>query len=194
MYPEQQRISQRRLTSYDYTKPGAYFVTICIHERLSLLGAIANNKAALSLAGEMISFWWLNMQKKFEPFIKMDTFIVMPDHIHGIIWITDDHPDPHPVGADRCVCPHQGFSEGRHIGRPLRQTAPSIPRVIQWFKTMTTNTYIHGVKHHSWQPFNKTLWQRNYYDRIIRNESELIATRNYVLDNPRRWQERRPLG
>jgi putative transposase len=92
----------------------------------------------------------------------------MPNHFHGIVVITDTI-----VGADLRVGP---VPEGAHTGAPL-------PTVIQWFKTMTTNEYIRGVKTASWPSFNGRLWQRNYYEHIIRNEESLNRIRQYILDN-----------
>ena len=89
------------------------------------------------------------------------------------------------VGADLCVCPEHDTdfdaSQGEHIGSPL-------PQVVQWFKTMITNEYIRGVKKHDSPPFAGKLWQRNYFDRIIRNEDELNRIREYILYNPLKWQ------
>jgi len=85
-----------------------------------------------------------------------------------------------PVGADLCVCPNgnrQGRTSGEHTGSPLHQ-------VIQWFKTMTTNEYIRGVKQQGWVPFPGKLWQRNYYEHIMRNEKELTRVREYIKIPP----------
>ncbi len=72
-------------------------------------------------------------------------------------------------------------TQGEHIGSPL-------PTVVQWFKTMTTNEYIRGVKQHNWSRFTGKLWQRNYFDRIIRDADELNRIREYILYNPLKWQ------
>jgi hypothetical protein len=73
---------------------------------------------------------------------------------------------------------------GEHTGSPLQ-------RVVQWFKTMTTNAYIRGVKENQWPPFPGKLWQRNYYEHIIRNEKELMRTREYIENNPPKWESDR---
>ena len=80
------------------------------------------------------------------------------------------------------------IAERGHAGQG-GHTGPPLQRVLQWFKTMTTNVYIHGVKHEGWEPFPGTLWQRSYFDRIIRNEKESLAIHEYILDNPRRWEQ-----
>ena len=71
---------------------------------------------------------------------------------------------------------------GEHIGSPLH-------KIVQWFKTMTTNDYINHVKNNNWKPFNKKLWQRNYYEHIIRNEIELNKIRQYIINNPLNWEK-----
>ena len=90
------------------------------------------------------------------------------------------------VGADLCVCPAHGSypdaPEGEHIGSPL-------PQIMQWFKTMTTNEYIRGVKQHGWPSFPGKFWQRNYFERVIRDEDELNRIREYIINNPLKWEE-----
>jgi hypothetical protein len=78
--------------------------------------------------------------------------------------------------------PKQGAhaGEGAHAGAPLH-------RVVQWFKTMTTNEYIRGVKNNHWQRFDKKLWQRNYWEHVIRNENEYNHIAQYIMDNPKKW-------
>jgi len=66
---------------------------------------------------------------------------------------------------------------------------PSLPRIVQWFKTMTTNDYLHGAKHHGLPPSRNRLWQRNYYEHMIRNDRDLDRIRNYISANPSRWAQ-----
>jgi REP element-mobilizing transposase RayT len=89
------------------------------------------------------------------------------------------------VGADLRVCPNGSGKHvywGEHTGSPLRD-------IIQWFKTMTTNEYIRNVKNNGWKTFDGKLWQRNYYEHIIRNEQEMNEIREYIINNPLNWQE-----
>lgn len=150
----------------------------------------------LNSAGLMIDRWWRKIPDKF-PHVTIDAQIVMPNHYHAIITI--------PVGADPSVCPNpeltpptdpihpiagiialgERAASGEHVGSPL--LAVSLGRMVQWAKTMTTNEYIRGVKRGEWQPFHKRLWQRNYYEHIIRDEKALTNIRNYIADNPARW-------
>ena len=127
----------------------------------------------LNEAGQMVQQWFLRCEEHF-PDIKCWEMVVMPNHFHCIWQI---------VGADRCVCPQNESKgiQGEHIGSPLH-------RVVQWFKTMTTNAYINGVKQHGWPSFNSRLWQRNYYEHIIRNQQgyeEIVA---YIVENPINWK------
>src|SRR5713226_6639947 len=146
-----------RLQGYDYSQVGAYFVTVCVQNRKCLLGDILKDEMRLNDAGRMVERWWVELGNKF-PSFELDEYVVMPNHFHGIIII---------VGADLCVRP--------------------IPEIVQWFKTMTTNEYIRSVKSLGWIPFNARLWQRNYYERVIRNEEEMCRIRQYIADNPAQW-------
>ena len=95
-------------------------------------------------------------------------------HIHFIII---------NVGADLRVCPNdtgEPMNTGEHTGSPL-------PRVVQWYKTMTTNMYIRGVKNHAWQRFSQVLWQRNYYEHIIRDDEDFNRIQEYIKTNPTLW-------
>ncbi|MBW1788124.1 MAG: hypothetical protein JRK53_16105 [Deltaproteobacteria bacterium] len=198
-----------RLPGYDYSRAGAYFITICTKDRACLFGDIVNREMALNDAGRMVERWYIELENKFRD-IESDAYIVMPNHFHAIIQNTGADP---VVGADLCVCPN-----GPRIGPPMgknvmgkrvageraagekimgeraagekimgEHTGSPLPRVIQWFKTMTTNEYIRGVKQHGWPPFAGKLWQRNYYEHIIRNENDMAHIREYIRNNPVRW-------
>ena len=171
-----------RLKEYDYSQSGAYFVTICAHDRECLFGEIVDGKMILNDAGRMIEKWMHELSRKFNG-IALGKYIIMPNHIHYII------ENIGSVGADLCVCPNNNDIDtndienrdmGEHAGSPLH-------KIVQWFKTMTTNEYIRNVKRNGWQPFSSRLWQRNYYERVIRNEDELNEIRQYIIDNPAKW-------
>jgi hypothetical protein len=110
----------------------------------------------------------------------------MPNHFHGIIQINNTNTAP--VGTDLRVCPDNrvchdnagDHKKGEHTGSPLH-------RMVQWFKTMSTNDYIRNVKNNNWTPFNKKLWQRNYYEHIIRNEKSYLRISEYIRTNPLKW-------
>lgn len=207
-----------RLRGYDYSASGFYFITVCVQHKEPLLGEIIAGAMTLNDVGRLVTDVWQQLPQRY-PNVDLDEYVVMPNHIHGIIVINNADT---VVGADPCVCPvpkfktcsekpggHAGLGmpgghtgpgmpgghtgpekQGGHTG-PERlggHTGPPLPRVIQWFKTMTTNRYIHGVKHRNWAPFPGRFWQRNYYERIIRNETELHNIRQYIRDNPQNWQ------
>jgi REP-associated tyrosine transposase len=154
-----------RLSDYDYSQEGAYFVTVCVQGRLCLFGEVVDGNMRFNPAGQMIGKWWGELERKF-PSVKIDEyFVVMPNHFHGIIFM----PELSSPAA-----------EGGHAGPPLQ-------RIVQWFKTMTTNEYIHGVKEHGWPQFQRSLWQRSFYDQVIRDESSLNRIREYISTNPLRW-------
>ena len=176
--PNLHRRRSIRLKGYDYSQGGAYFITICTQNRECSFGDIMDGRMGLNDAGQMIERWWNELMGKY-PHIKIDAYIVMPNHFHGIII----------VGATLCGRPEIINRQPHHqIGQPHR-VAPTIGEIIDWFKTMTINEYIRGVKQHNWQPFHGKLWQRNYYDRIIRNEKELNQIREYIFNNPFQWAE-----
>ena len=189
-----------RLKGYDYRQAGLYYITICVNDKLQLFGQILENTLQLNNAGKMVDKWWNELDKKF-PTIHLHEHITMPNHFHGIIQIIN------PVGADLCVCPienhvcpgnnkkgqshriaptageHKGSqTSGEHTGSPLHE-------IVQWFKTMTTNDYIRNVKQNNWQPFNGKLWQRNYYEHIIRNEKFYDQITQYIINNPAQWHK-----
>ena len=180
--PEKHHRRSLRLKGYDYSGINAYFVTICTQNRECLFGNATKGNMRLNDAGAMVFRWWNELNRKF-PAIKTDTAIVMPNHFHGIINI---------VGATLCGRPtldgHPHRDAPTLDGRPHR-VAPTLGDIVGWFKTMTTNEYIRGVKQYKWRPFPGKLWQRNYYEHIIKNEKDKNAIREYILHNPFIWDE-----
>jgi putative transposase len=178
-----------RLKGYDYRQAGGYFVTIVTQGRDALFGEVINGEMILNDAGEMIVRWWLELPNKF-PNINVDIFVVMPNHFHGIISIIED-ADANVVGDDLRVVPDlHDDDRGEHAGSPGQdQQRPNAPlsQIIQWFKTMTTNEYIRGVKQLGWKPFNGKIWQRDYYEHIIRSEAEADRIARYIESNPAQW-------
>ena len=146
---------QLRLPTYDYKKNGFYFITICTYNRKPLLGYTKENIMLKSDAGEMIENTWKQLPL-YNVGIDLHEFVVMPNHIHGII--------------------------------ELYNTSLSTPEIIQKFKSLTINNYIKNVHQNHWQPFDQKLWQRNYYEHIIRNEESLHTISEYIINNPQNWQ------
>lgn len=184
--PELHHRRSIRLRGHDYASAHAYFVTICMQDRAPLLGKIIEGTMRLSSGGRTVLDWWQELPRKF-PSVDPDAFVIMPNHFHGIIVIR-------PVGADLCVRPSDMDRSVRQDqtdldARPRKgaHTGAPLPRVIQWFKTMTTSGYIRGVKLWRWPAFNRRLWQRNYHERIIRDDAELNRIRQYIVENPSNW-------
>ncbi|MHC9511682.1 transposase [Kangiella sp. M94] len=158
MFQERNRRSIR-LSNYDYSSPGAYFVTICTQDHQCLFGNITNNgDMELNAAGAMVKQWYKELEHKFVS-STLDYFICMPNHVHFTVF----------------------------LGQTRRSAPTNLNSIVQWFKTMTTNDYIRGVKENGWPTFNKRLWQRNYWERVIRSETELQKFRGYIKTNPTRW-------
>ena len=173
-----------RLAEYDYTSPGAYFVTLCTHQNQNFFGRIKEGKVLLSEAGEMVCGWWCKIPEKF-PNVELDICILMPDHLHGIVIILEPKEEPDSVGADPCVRPEAGRGKQRIKG---------LPQIIKWFKTMTTNGYIRGVRQGKWESFDRHLWQRSYYEHVVRRVENISEVREYILNNPLRWELKRKDG
>jgi REP element-mobilizing transposase RayT len=169
-----------RLANYDYTRSGYYFITICTQNRINYFGKIEDNTIQLNCVGNMVDLWWKKMFEKYNN-ISMDQYIIMPNHIHGIIHIN--------VGANPCICPIK--NRGENMVSPLRRSNQylGLGRCVSWFKRMTTNEYINNVEIQGWESFNRRIWQRNYYDHIIRNEKYLNKIRQYITNNPSTWPE-----
>jgi putative transposase len=166
-----------RLKGYDYSQAGAYFVTMCAQHRELLF--VPDDVI------DMLQRWWDKLPEKF-PGVETDAFVIMPNHVHGIIVVGVD-PRVNPGPRDD---PSSGQSRG--IAPTIDPTtAPTLGEMIQWFKTMTTNEYIRGVKDLNWTPFPGKLWQRNYYEHIIRSEIALNAIRQYISNNPSKWEQDR---
>ena len=161
-----------RLKGYDYTLGGAYFITVCTQNRACLFGHVRCGEMHRNDAGDMIQSTWDELAAHY-PGVEIDEFIVMANHIHGIVVLT---------GA-----PADGVADtGRPVGTAVTL---GLPDVVHRLKTLTTSRYCRGVTSEGWQPFDGRLWQRNYYDHIIRTERSLENIRQYIADNPLNWDK-----
>jgi len=156
-----------RLRYYNYSQAGGYFITICTHNRDYLFGQVKNQQIMLNEAGDVVKRWWLQLEDKFTG-IKLDSCVVMPNHIHGIIIVEEKE-----VGAIHELPLQKGKSERRRM---------LISQIIGYFK-MNSAKYVNRLRNAT----GHTLWQRNYYDHVIRNENELSRIREYIQNNPLRW-------
>ena len=159
-----------RLKGYDYTQPGAYFLTIVTQNRECILGNISDYHVLLNDAGLMVQKTWHEIPEHYMN-IAADSFIVMPDHIHGII-----------VFSMQVVQARGQDMQAR--GPATTTTRLSLPDIVHRFKSLTTKRYIDGVKSHNWRICPGRLWQRNYYEHIIRDEQSLENIRRYIQCNP----------
>lgn len=178
--PEIHRRCSSRLRGYDYSKAGAYFITICSKGRECLFGDIVHGEMRVNDAGNMIHAAWNDLPARFNK-MERDEFIVMPNHVHGIVVLI--------CRGESCIRPSFSSStkQGYHKDRPYGTLSDSIGRIAQALKSMTTHQYINGVRRSAWKPFSGKLWQRNYWDHVIRNESELDRIRAYIMNNPAQW-------
>jgi REP element-mobilizing transposase RayT len=221
--PDKHHRRSIRLRGYDYRQAGAYFVTLCVQNRECLLGEIADEAMVLSRSGEIVSQAWAWLAEQY-PYVALDEWVVMPNHLHGIMVILDSDGLPHvAVGAVR-EPPLQGDAPlppsgdqvlraivGAHRDAPLPgpEDVPSSPpndaplprpgdvcpprpgdaprrkplgQLIGAFKTVSTKNInvLRGTP-------GAVVWQRNYYEHVIRNEDELNRARAYIANNPRQW-------
>jgi putative transposase len=164
-----------RLPEYDYTRPGAYFVTICTHQRECLFGDVVDDVVHLSAWGDIAAQCWRDIPAHLDH-VELDEWVVMPNHVHGILLF-------HPlVGATHASA---GTRVGAQHTAPLQKpnVAPgSLGAVIRSFKSAVTRR-INEIRSTPGTP----LWQRNYYEHVIRTERALNAIRQYIADNPARW-------
>jgi len=160
---------QARLGGYDYSQAGGYFITICTHNREYLFGQVINYQMALNEIGKIVKQWWLKLEDRFTN-VKLEDYVVMPNHIHGILMVTEEEND---VGAIHELPLQSGMILRRQM---------LIPKVVGYFK-MNSAKYVNRLR----GVVGISLWQRNYYEHIVRNESELSRIREYIQNNPLKW-------
>ncbi|MEK7166984.1 MAG: transposase [Patescibacteria group bacterium] len=151
---------KNRFENYNYSQSGWYFVTICVKNKEKFFGEIKNNEMILNECGKIIKNQWLWLKKQF-CYIQLDEYVIMPNHIHGILVITNDN----------------GMDKSRPV--PTKKIK-SLSELIGAFKT-TSSKLIHKNELENFQ------WQRSFYDHIIRNEKSLNNIREYIDNNPLKW-------
>lgn len=165
--PERHHRRSIRLRGYDYTWPGAYFVTICTHRRECLFGEVMDGEMVLSEYGAIVEQVWQDLPHHYTH-VRLDAWVIMPNHVHGIIILTGE-----PVGAGL---------------RPSPTTAPTatkrhgLPEIVRALKSFSSRR-INDLRSISGVP----VWQRNHWEHVIRSEQTLRLIRQYILDNPARW-------
>jgi putative transposase len=151
-----------RLKEFDYSQPGLYFVTIVTHQRKCVFGEVADGSVQLSEAGRVVNEMWHGLPERF-PDASADLFVVMPNHVHVIV----------NVGAQ--------FIAPGGAGEGAMNRAPTLGQIIRSVKAAAT----HRLRQTRGLEF---VWQRNYYEHVIRDEEALNRIRQYILDNPTRWE------
>ena len=151
------------MSSYDYSGAGTYFITICVNNRACLLGSAGGGAMVHSRLGEIARDAWVVIPAHF-PSVELDEFVVMPNHLHGII---------------RMRANTTRAARKDDFSRPAQGSLAALIRAYKSFTTRTINT-LQNTK-------GALFWQRNYYERIIRDDNELMQTRSYIRLNPKRW-------
>jgi REP element-mobilizing transposase RayT len=164
--PEKHHRRSIRLKGYDYSGSGAYFVTICTQNRACLFGAVRNGAVELNQVGEIAESAWNELPARFLS-VGLDAFVVMPNHVHGIII----------VGAQFIAPPNVLGKSKQAVMNP----APTLGEMVRVYKAVSTRF----IRQTGIQNF---AWQRNYYEHVIRSEEALHRIRQYIVDNPARWE------
>jgi len=151
-----------RLSNYDYSQPGYYFVTICTKNKIHYFGEIENRIMKLTKAGKIAINCWHDIPARFQN-IGLDEFVIMPDHIHGIIIIEN------------------------HKGRQPSKSRPTLGDVIGSYKSLVVYNYSRFIKINKLNNVNPYIWQKRFHDNIIRSKYALNKIRKYIINNPKNW-------
>jgi putative transposase len=164
-----------RLPQYDYSQAGAYFITLISYQRECVFGKIMDGNIALSRLGEIVrEEWFASRMLRSEIQLFEDEFVIMPNHIHGIVWI----------GVDQVIVGATGRSPLHNPpSHPSGPALKSLGSFVAGFKSSMTkrNNQLNNTP-------GKKVWMRNYHDRIIRDENELREVRCYIIENPLKWE------
>jgi len=166
--PEKHHRRSIRLGGYDYGQAGAYFVSICTQNRDCMFGEIANGEMRLNPSGQIVREEWLRTSV-VRPDVELDAFVIMPNHVHGIVCFIEDGR-----GTARRAPTVERF------GHPVRG---SLPTIVRAFKSAATKR-INEIRRSP----GTLVWQRNYYEHVIRDGDELDRVRKYIEDNPGMWE------
>jgi putative transposase len=205
-----------RLKDFDYSSPGAYFVTINAQTRgVNWFGTVTRDGMELNDAGRMVQRELENLTARFSS-LELDAHVIMPDHIHTIIVLRENAnaesipsnrrgepcvrpatqrkpPSPFAANAVGYLRAAPGDDKHRPYENPIGTQPNSVGRMVQAFKSLTMREYMRGVRELNWPPFEKRFWQRDYFERVLRDEIELETRRTYIIENPLRWQLKNPI-
>jgi len=171
-----------RIPGYDYSLPGGYYVTIVIHGREHLLGKIVDGNMKLDRFGRIVHNTWFDLPGHY-PHIELDAFVIMPNHVHGIIFLNENRRggslDEGDGGRN-----DPNWASKSHAPQP--QTRPYTPHplseIVRAFKSFSARR-INLLRRTTSQP----VWQRNYYEHVIRDNTDYMSKRDYILNNPSNW-------
>lgn len=179
-----------RLPGYDYTEPGAYFLTILTHKKENLFGRVIKGVVQLSPIGEIVQEQWEKLPSHFSN-VLLDAYVIMPNHIHGILVITErtarkdkafeKHSNPNVFRSNAMPIPSRAGSNA--LPSKVGSQPGSVPAMVQNFKSITSRM----INKHRNTP-GATIWHRNYYEHIIRDEEDYCRIQEYILENPRKWE------
>ncbi|MCO6451868.1 MAG: transposase [Caldilineales bacterium] len=173
-----------RLQGYDYSRAGAYFVTILVKDRACVLGEVVEGEMRLSEVGEVVQEVWDSLPARY-PGVETDAFVVMPNHVHGIIVITDEgEATARESSAHRVDVRADHVRADHDLPQPQPRRQMLLPKIIGYFK-MNAAKRANLILGAAGQPF----WQRNYYEHIIRDADALNRIRTYIANNPAKWYE-----
>lgn len=158
-----------RMPGYDYNQPGAYYITICAYERQCWFGDVVNARVRYNQLGYIAYSFWEALPRRFSH-IELDAFVLMPNHLHGILIISDRGKH----------IQSNNIPKKEQFGKPV---AGSIPTVVRSFKGAVTKRI--NLMRRTPEP---PVWQSNYYESIIRIETGLDKVRQYIINNPRQWE------
>ncbi len=156
--PNHPRHRSLRLPDYDYSQDGAYFVTVCTNHRVCLFGAINGDIFTPNEAGTEMERVWNSVPDRFSH-VQIDAFVVMPNHVHGILVFDGSQPG-----------------------------SAALSRVVGAFKSLSTLAYGRGAREDGWLPFKDRVWQASYYEHVIRSDDALNRIRSYIHENPSQWE------
>ena len=166
-----------RIPDFDYSQPGAYYVSIVTQGRRKLFGQIVDGEMVLNDIGKMVKEVWVAIPEHF-PIVELGEFVVMPNHFHGIITIMAGETQGINVGARHAV--PRPFSEKEGFGKPV---SGSLSTILRSFKSATTKAF-----HEFFGHAEESLWQRSFYEHVIRNERDYRAIYEYIVANPMNWE------
>ena len=176
--PQKHHRRSIRLKEYDYSQQGWYFITLCTKDRKRLFGKVVDSNIKLNEWGKIAEKEWLKTAEIRKNII-IDRYIIMPNHLHGIIGIVDGEAGYSKGTMHRA--PTVLAPPKEQFGKP---TTNSIPTIIRSYKAVITKT-INSRRNTPGSP----VWQKNYYERVIRNEPEINRIRKYIIENPAKWQD-----